>query len=111
MSGYRRKYEKRKKLQRQSKLKKDQRAPAKKGRKGGRALAQEGKEKKQLAEGYAKKQTSRKRRRDQATASSVCRKLPMQDQLVNEEEEQCTNTFDSTSCPKCQTTSCMIPRL
>ena len=41
---------------------------------------QDKEKKKQLAEGHAKKQT--------ATTSSVCRKLPMQDQLVNEEEEQ-----------------------
>jgi len=49
--------------------------------------------KKQLAEGHAKKQTSRQRLRDEATASSVCHKLPMQDQLVNEEEEQGTDTL------------------
>ena len=56
--------------------------------------------KKQLAEGHAKKQTSCKQRQNEATASSVCHKLPMQDQLVNEEEEQGINTLDSTSRPK-----------
>ena len=39
--------------------------------------------KKQLAEGHAKKQTSCKQHQNEATASSVCRKSPMQDQLVN----------------------------
>ena len=61
---------------------------------------QEEKEKKQLAEGQAKKHISCKRHQNEATVSSVCRKLPTQDQLVNEEEEQGTNTPDSTSRPK-----------
>ena len=42
-----------------------------------------------------------KQLQDEATASSVCHKLPTQGQLVNKEEEQGTNTLDSTSCPKC----------
>lgn len=83
------------------KAEKDRRAPQKKEEKGEQhQCKQKDKEKKQLAEGHAKKQTFRKQLREEATANSVCRKLPMQDQLANEEEEQGTNTLDSTSHPK-----------
>ena len=61
---------------------------------------EEKEKKKQLIEERTKKQTSRKRLRDEPTASSACRKLLKMDQLVSKGDEQGPSTLDSVSSPK-----------